>query len=255
VTRLPGDLLAHLGGDPAGVGLFLDFDGTLSEIAPTPQEARPLPGIGELLERLAGGYGLVAVVTGRPSAEVAGVLGAPRVRVFGLYGAEGPDLPPLRPELRHAVADAARAVPGARLEEKGSSIAVHVRGAPDPTGALGRLRPLLERAITADEVVLPGRLVLEVAPRAMDDKGRTVERAARDLALTGVLYAGDDLADVAAFDALDRLRDRGVATVRVTVASAEAPPVLLERADVVVDGPAGLVPLLRDLESPGRPAG
>jgi trehalose 6-phosphate phosphatase len=246
---------AHLGGDPTTVGLFLDFDGTLSDIAPTPEEARPLPGVVEALERLAGAYGLVAVVTGRPAADVLRILPVPGVRIFGLYGAEGTAVPGLRPGLRDAVAGAARRVPGARVEDKGSSLAVHVRGTDDPDAAMARLWPLLERAVEADEVVLRGRLVLEVAPRAMDDKGRAVVRAVREHGLTGALYAGDDAADVGAFDALDRLRDGGVATVRVAVASSEAPPALLQRADVVVEGPSDLLRLLRALEPGGDAQG
>jgi trehalose 6-phosphate phosphatase len=73
--------------------------------------------------------------------------------------------------------------------------------------------------------------------------------------LTGALYAGDDAADVGAFDALDRLRDGGVATVRVAVASSEAPPALLQRADVVVEGPSDLLRLLRALEPGGDAQG
>jgi len=251
----PGGALARLGGNPAAVGLFLDFDGTLSEIVPTPEDAHPLPGVEPQLERLAGAFGLVAVVTGRPADDVARLLHAPGVRVLGLYGAEETGLPPVRPELRAAAAEAARLVPGTRVEEKGASIAVHVRGVADPEVAMALLAPLLERAADDDEVVLVGRQVLEVAPRAMNDKGRAVARAVRGLGLRGALYAGDDLADVAAFDALDRLRDQGVATVRVAVASAEAPGALLERADLVVDGPPGLLRLLRDLEPGSGSAG
>jgi trehalose 6-phosphate phosphatase len=59
-----------------------------------------------------------------------------------------------------------------------------------------------------------------------------------------VLFAGDDLADVDAFVALDRLQSRGVMTLRVAVRGDETPSELLDAADVVVEGPRALVALL-----------
>ncbi len=62
-----------------------------------------------------------------------------------------------------------------------------------------------------------------------------------------MLYAGDDLADVRAFEALDRLAAGGDVTVKVAVHGSETPTELTDAADIVVDGPAGLVGLLRRL--------
>jgi trehalose 6-phosphate phosphatase len=62
-----------------------------------------------------------------------------------------------------------------------------------------------------------------------------------------VCFLGDDVGDLPAYDGLDRLRDAGVHTVRVGVSTEEAPPELLARADVVVDGPAGALEVLQRL--------
>jgi trehalose 6-phosphate phosphatase len=61
------------------------------------------------------------------------------------------------------------------------------------------------------------------------------------------LYAGDDLADLEAFEALDQLALRGLAVVRVAVTGPETPPELIERSDLKVEGPCGLVDLLGTL--------
>jgi trehalose 6-phosphate phosphatase len=90
-------------------------------------------------------------------------------------------------------------------------------------------------------------MVLEVVPPDRPMKGAAVERLAREAGLAAVLYAGDDVADLDAFAALDRLAGQGVAAVRVAVAGPETPGELLRRADVVVEGPAGLVELLGEL--------
>jgi trehalose 6-phosphate phosphatase len=72
-----------------------------------------------------------------------------------------------------------------------------------------------------------------------------LEEAAEGLG--AACFFGDDRGDLAAFDALDRLAARGVATVQVAVRSGEAPDELLERADLVVDGPEGVLDVLRVL--------
>src|ERR1700728_2860204 len=83
------ELLLPLVRWPDESALFLDFDGTLSPIVEDPVGARPLPGVPELLRRLAGRLALVAVVSGRPTTFLAEVLGAPAgVTLVGLYGLE-----------------------------------------------------------------------------------------------------------------------------------------------------------------------
>ena len=78
-------------------------------------------------------------------------------------------------------------------------------------------------------------------------KGGAVERLVGEHALEAVLFAGDDRADLDAFGALDRLAGRGVTAIRVAVRGEETPADLLEAADFAVEGPAGLVELLRSL--------
>jgi trehalose 6-phosphate phosphatase len=74
-----------------------------------------------------------------------------------------------------------------------------------------------------------------------------VERLVARDGLDAVLYAGDDHADLDAFAALDRLEGGGTLTVKVAVRGPETPGALTAGADVVVDGPAGLVGLLAQL--------
>lgn len=85
----------------------------------------------------------------------------------------------------------------------------------------------------------------ELHPPIARDKGTVlVELADR---LDPIAYVGDDLGDLPAFDALDRLARHGVSTLRVAVKSPETPTELLTRADLVVDGPAGVEALLEEL--------
>src|SRR2546427_10447989 len=76
--------------DPARAGFVLDFDGTLSGIAPTPAEARALPGASAVLATLAARYPLVAILSGRRAAGVSGLIPAEGVRDLGLFGGAEP---------------------------------------------------------------------------------------------------------------------------------------------------------------------
>jgi trehalose 6-phosphate phosphatase len=77
-----------------------------------------------------------------------------------------------------------------------------------------------------------------------------IERVAGEERLEYVLFAGDDLADLDAFAAMDRLAEGGVTGLRVAVRSEETPDALIEAADVVVEGPRGLLELLERMAGP-----
>jgi trehalose 6-phosphate phosphatase len=130
------------------------------------------------------------------------------------------------------------------VEDKGLAIATHTRRLDDPAGAYDRLLPRLgELAERHGLVVEPGRNVIEVRSPGMD-KGVVVRNLAKEVEAGGFLFAGDDLGDVEAFEAVAELREQGLATLLVCSASQEE-STLLELADVVVPGPDGVLDLLR----------
>jgi trehalose 6-phosphate phosphatase len=249
---------APLLADPAGALVACDYDGTLAPIVADPERAWPAAGAVEALTVLSGRVGQVAVVTGRAALDAVRVGGLDRVPglvVLGLYGGElwragVLDAPAPAPGLAAATTAAAELLrsgdPGVRLESKGGSFAVHTRQAADPGAELDRLRGPLGR-IASDHglQVEPGRYVLELRPRG-PDKGVAVIRLAAELPASSVMYLGDDLGDLPAFDAIRQLRSRGVSAWAVAVDSDEAPEVA-QAADLVVDSPAGVVRLLEEL--------
>jgi trehalose 6-phosphate phosphatase len=132
------------------------------------------------------------------------------------------------------------------VEEKGRAVAVHTRRAADPQAAFDALRaPLTELAVRHGLVVEPGRLVLELRPPGMD-KGVALTAYVRELGARTVLFGGDDLGDLSAFAAVEKLRTEGVAGLLVCSGSAEVTE-LSARADLVVDGPGGVAALLAGL--------
>jgi trehalose 6-phosphate phosphatase len=96
-------------------------------------------------------------------------------------------------------------------------------------------------------VLEPGRNVIEARSPGMD-KGTVVRDLAQEVDAGGFLFAGDDLGDVEAFEAVAELGDRGLATLLVCSASDEE-SALVELSDVLVDGPEGVLDLLRQLTS------
>ncbi|HVN51760.1 MAG TPA: trehalose-phosphatase [Acidimicrobiales bacterium] len=246
------EALGPLVADPDRAGLFVDYDGTLSEIVDDPAAARPRAGAAEALDALASRYGRVAVLSGRPVDFLAPWFG-PDVMVSGLYGLEtivrGRRLDhPLGGVWREVVDDvalqsASRGPEGMRVEAKGLSLTLHYRGRPEREP---EVRAWAEQQAARSGLELrSARASYELHPPLDVDKGTSLLELADDLG--AVCFMGDDVGDLPAFDALDELATRGVTCVRVGVRSAEVADELLRRSDVVVDGPAGVVGLLQDL--------
>lgn len=250
---------------PGRAVIALDFDGTLAPIVPDPDQARAHPEAVPALAALAPEVAAVAVVTGRPAQVAvryggfAGVPGLEHLVVLGHYGAERWDAatgevtaPAAHPGVAAARAELpgllerAGARQGTWTEDKGRAFAVHTRRATDPQAAFEALRePLTELAARHGLVVEPGRMVLELRPPGMD-KGVALSEYVRAIGAESVLYAGDDLGDLPAYAAVDELRAAGTPGLLVCSGSDEVTR-LRERADLVVDGPAGVVGLLRRL--------
>lgn len=245
---------------PSSAVLAFDFDGTLAPVVPDPRDARAHPRVVALLRALSPLVRSVVVVTGRPAlraVEYGGLDAVPGVVVLGQYGRERWEGGALTvPDTVLGVQQARDALPellkdlgapeGVFIEDKGHALAVHTRRTADPEAALDLVGiPLAELASETGLVVEPGRLVIELRPDGMD-KGVALAEFVTERRAETVLYTGDDLGDVAAFDVVERLRLGAVAGITVCSGSTEVRG-LAERADLVVDGPDGVVALLEAL--------
>ena len=254
----------------------LDFDGTLSPIVDDPERAHIHPDARDVLVDLADVVAAVAVITGRPARQALDLGGLEEVGtaigdagkelyVFGQYGNErwsstrhrivSPRPPQglatfLR-DLPRTLRDADAA--DAWVEDKGLAHAVHTRRMADPDAAYERLLPPLRELAARNHLVLePGRHVIEVRAPGMD-KGQAVETLAEEVGAGAFVFAGDDLGDVDAFEAVRRLGEGGLPTLLVCSASVEQ-SALVALSDVVVQGPEGVLDLLRRLTADARAA-
>ena len=236
---MPDDPLHVLASEPGRAAILLDVDGTLAPIVAGPENALIPDETRAELARLTARYALVACVSGRPGAEVERMLGVPGVAIVGEHGLElEPDAAAWAERIRRF----ARGVDWPS-EAKPLSASFHFRRADDEAAARAYLTRVAEDAAAAGLVPRWGRMVLEVRPPVDAHKGTAVRTLVARAGVRRALYAGDDRTDVDAFDGLDGLE----LGVRVAVASAEAPPELLEAADVVVDGTESVLELLRAL--------
>jgi trehalose 6-phosphate phosphatase len=252
--------LAAIVADPGHALIALDFDGTLAPIVSEPSAARPHPDVLPAMERLATGVGTLAIITGRPApaaVELGGFAGIPGLIVIGHHGFErweGGRLtsPPPPPEIAAARARlpaalaAAGAPEGTWVEDKGHALVVHVRRTADPQAALARLTgPMAEFAGQTGLDSKPGRLVIELRPSGID-KGAALTALIAERDPAAILFAGDDLGDLPAFEAVRAARAAGRKGVAVCSASDEV-TALAAHADLVVDGPKEVAALLAAL--------
>jgi trehalose 6-phosphate phosphatase len=249
-----GDLLDRLRTDPTRAVVLTDFDGTLAPIVDDPASARPVHGAIDMLGTLATRYARVGVVSGRPLAFLRHVLGddlSDELWLAGAYGLETSERGVVRENEAAAswrtvmAGVAARAVGrfGGLAEDKGLSLTVHFRTAPDRADEVNAWAAA--EAKTTGLEPRPAKASVELHPPVHVDKGTMVEWATAGM--SAACYIGDDVGDLPAFDALDRLSRSGLRSVKIAVATAESTPAMLERADLVVDGTDAVLALLQEL--------
>ncbi len=253
---LPRDWWSDFKAEPRRSGMFLDFDGTISEIAPTPAGAGLHRRAAELLPGLARRYPM-CVMSGRRATDVASLVNLPHIHYVGVHGMEwmedepriDPEVLPYIPTLDRARDELNAALsshPGVTLEDKLVSLTLHFRSAPGEEDEAVRLAESL--AVSLGLRARRGRMSVELRPPVDIDKGTVLIRLAAAWKLKRALYAGDDLTDVDAFRGLRYLmKEGGFDGIAIAVLSPEVPVELKAVADITVNGPDGLLGLLSPL--------
>jgi trehalose 6-phosphate phosphatase len=266
-SALLSEALAPLRAHPDGTAILLDIDGTLAPIVDNASDAHVPQSTRQLLTAVANRYGLVACVSGRRASEARAMVGVGTISYLGSHGVELLRAGWTEAVLDPGVEDWVRRIQEfgrdadtadtrklrVRLEDKGSIVAFHWRGAPDQEAARAAVDAIAARANEAGLRTHWGRKVLEVRPPVRMDKGAGIRNFLETSGpeIEAALYVGDDSTDLDAFRALGELVDEGrlVRAVRVGVASDEGPSEIAEDADVVVDGTEGVSELLSLLTS------
>ena len=215
--------------------LFIDLDGTLLEIAPRPELVRVPDGLPELLTRLAEQRdGALAVISGRSIDDfdrylrpwrgaAAGVHGAERRDAAGRIvgsgeGADDRQAAAALARLRPMLGRLERRMPGILIEDKGKTLAVHYRQAPEKEAEVRAAVESLLRPEAALLRLIDGKMVLELRP-VHHDKGRAIAAFMAEPPFRGrvPVFIGDDTTDEDGFAEVNR---RGGLSVRVGPESA-----------------------------------
>ncbi|NLG75494.1 MAG: trehalose-phosphatase [Xanthomonadaceae bacterium] len=204
--------------------LFLDVDGTLIELAETPESVYVPPELKSLLHEVTARLeGALALVSGRTIANIDELFDPLRPCASGVHGAErrGPDGRLIRAPLdtsalravREELAAFARVHEGVLLEDKGFALAVHFRLAPQLADAVHEKTATIVARLGASYVLQAGKCVYEIRPSATT-KGTAVRTFMQTPPFAGrqPIYIGDDVTDEDAFEAVNEL---GGISVRV----------------------------------------
>jgi trehalose 6-phosphate phosphatase len=242
------------------LALATDFDGTISQIAPTPARAEVHQDCRKSLEKLSHILPLVAIVSGRPAEDVQRLVGLDNIVYVGNHGLERWEggkihIEPSaskRGELVRKIAEIARGAltcPGLVFEDKGTAAAVHYRLAPDPELAREEAGLLLRKLAAGTGVkVVEGRRVIELRPDPQISKGTALFDLLKRYQLGSAIYAGDDVTDADAFAGLRCWSSAGDRTaVVVAIGSAEMPQRIREDADLIVAGVEGWADFMEKL--------
>jgi trehalose 6-phosphate phosphatase len=238
--------------------LLCDVDGTLSPLAPAPGLARVTPRNRELLAALSRSI-LVAVVSGRDLVDLRQMVGLPEIVYIGLHGLAwriagsdelAPEAQPYRAWTLEAADELAhlKRITGLVLEVKSVGLALHYRNATDRSARTQILRALASSPAAGRFEVHEGIRLVELRPPIGITKGVAVRRLADRFRLRGLLFLGDDITDIDAFQEVRALRAKAsIAGYGLAVAHDEAPEVAAAAADFTLPGVEGVEWLLGEI--------
>lgn len=236
-----------------------DLDGTVSEIARSPDQAVVLPGCRQYLGELSTQVERVAAISGRAATDASRLLGLPNVLYVGNHGLETlwQGQRRVHPEARRfvdalgemvrALVETLRGTPGVWVEDKGLTASIHYREAIDILEAREAILRAVGRAVAGREArVTEGRLVVEIRPPVAANKGTAIRKLLDEWEITGAVFVGDDETDLDAFAALRAWRSPPERlALCLAVRSAEVPSRVAANADFTLPGVSAVENLLR----------
>ena len=233
-------------------GLFVDIDGTIADVVARPEDARVRPGCLRALEALAQRLPVVAIITGRDAQTAMQMVGVERLVYFGNHGVDrwesgklsvapeaGQYLGRIQ-EMAQALRERLR-LPGVIVEEKGVGLSIHYRMSRQPDIRSVVLAALDDTDASQWLEIRDGKMHVDLRLPVGVDKGTVVRSLAQEFRLQGVMVLGDDLTDVDAFRAAQRLQEEsGVVNISVAVVGDETPEEVRREAGYTLPGVAAV---------------
>ncbi|MGC9517788.1 MAG: trehalose-phosphatase [Methanomicrobiales archaeon] len=235
--------------DDIDTAIVTDIDGTISKIAPTPDSAFVDPLIRKFLFKLVGKFKLVAAVSGRCVEDARQMLAIDGILYVGNHGLEylkdgeryiEPEVVEILPYLNEVAQkiqqEELSEIPGIIFEEKGVCFSIHYRQCKDSEKTKKMILDCLKNLESKDMKVTQGRRLVEIRPPVAYNKGSILEKIIVDNNLKKVIYLGDDITDVDAFDKIKEMVSLNkIKGASIAVESEEVPEYVMDRADYLVN--------------------
>ena len=230
-------------------GLITDIDGTISQTAPTPQEARVSPLCRQYLSALCNQLALVAAISGRPAAEAKNMINIDGMVYIGNHGLErwseghsefSKDIQDYSKVIKAAIEELTPllSMRGVSIENKGVTASIHYRLCHDPQSAERHILATIENSPRARSLrTIQERMAIDLLPPVKVNKGTATLDLIQEYNLQGGAYLGDDLTDIDAFRAIHTAcRDLDFQGFAIGITSQEMPEKLAEEADFTLNG-------------------
>lgn len=236
--------------DPS-TAIVTDIDGTISEIAPTPDEAVVTGTMRREIVRLKEKFGLVAVLSGRSVWNAKEMVGVEGLLYVGNHGMEflkddrllvNPEVEKYLPQIKKTAQklknEDLSCIDGLLFEDKGICYSIHYRLARPTENAREKILNAIHNDPECKKLkISEGRQLIELKPPVSCDKGTILHNIIEQYNLEKIIYLGDDITDVDAFWKLQELEREGkIRGASILVHSREIPPYVKKDASFFVNG-------------------
>ena len=230
-------------------GFITDIDGTISQTAPTPQQAEVSPLCRHYLSALCNYLALVAAISGRPVVQVRSMIHIDGMVYIGNHGLERwseghseftRDVQGYFKVIEAVIKELTPllAMKGISIENKGVTASIHYRLCHDPQSAERHILATIENLPHARGLrTIQERMAIDLIPPVKVNKGTATLDLIQEYNLQGGVYLGDDLTDVDAFRAIHTAcRDLDFQGFAIGITSQEMPEKLAKEADFTLNG-------------------
>ncbi len=232
-------------------GLITDVDGTISQTAPTPQQAKVTPLCRQYLSALCNHLALVAAISGRSAVQVKDMIGIDGMVYIGNHGLErwtrghsefikdAQDYPPVIEAVTKELISPLLSIEGLSIENKGVTLTIHYRLCSNHQSARQDILAAIGNSPHARNlwIMEESKYAINLLPPVRVDKGTGLLDLIREYNLRGGIYLGDDITDIYAFRAIRAAsRNLDFQGFAIGITSQEMPEKLVEEADFTLNG-------------------
>ena len=227
--------------------IITDIDGTISEIGSTHNKLMITPNRKAVLTKLTENFHLVGVITGRDAIDASNILQLNKMVYIGNHGLQkyingqifiSPEIEeciPLIQNVTKILKNKLNSLKGISFDYKKLSVTVHYRQSKEPLEVKRKILSIItDMNLSSLIKIIEGRKLIEIRPKIGHDKGSVLDEIIENRNIKKIIYLGDDINDVNAFDTLKKVKENGIQSASICVDSDETPNFVKESADFYI---------------------